>query len=296
MSTRPLSPRAAHALLHFTVFVWGFTAILGRGISLPAIPLVWYRTGVVVLVMGALAMVRGRALRLPGRTTGALWGAGVLVALHWLLFYAGIKYAGVAVSVLCLSTSTFFTALLEPLIFRRRVHAGELLIGLLVVAGVSLLVKVETQATGLGLAMGLGSAFFSAAFGTLNGKLSPGLTPEAVTVHELSSAFGVTTLFFLGRPGDFVGPLAVSGHDAGLLLVLAVGCTVLPWLWSLRVLLTLKPYTVALAVALEPVYSMALAWGFFPGSEQLTARFYLGAAALVGLVGVNGWMRRREPG
>jgi drug/metabolite transporter (DMT)-like permease len=161
-----------------------------------------------------------------------------------------------------------------------------------VVAGVALVVKVETHATELGLAMGLGSALFSAGFGTLNGKVAADTRAELITVVELGSALVVTTLFFLVRPGDFVPPSALSAKDLWLILVLAIGCTVLPWLWSLRVLKTLSPYTVALAVALEPVYSLVLAYFIFPGSEQLTVRFYLGAALLIGLVALNGWLKR----
>ncbi len=291
MSPRPLRPAAAHALLHFTVFVWGFTAILGRAISVGALSLVFYRILLVVLVMGTLAKARRLSFALPKETARTLLVAGVMVSLHWLLFYACIKYEGVAVAVLCLSATTFFTACFEPVVFRRRPRWGELVLGVLVVAGVALVVKVETDATGLGLLMGLGSALFSAGFGTLNGKVAAETRAELITVVELGSALLVTALFFLWRPGDFVGPQAISARDAGLIAVLAIGCTVLPWLWSLRVLRTLSPYTVALAVTLEPVYSLGLAYFIFPGSEQLTLRFYAGAALLLALVALNGWLK-----
>jgi drug/metabolite transporter (DMT)-like permease len=288
---RPLPPLAAHALLHFTVFVWGFTAILGRSISLPAITLVWYRLILVVAVMAGLVRWNGGVLRVP-RAQAARWLAiGALVAVHWLLFYGCIKYAGVAVAVLCLSTVTFFTALFEPLVFRRAPKWGELLIGASVVVGVSLLVKLETQTTPLGLAMGIGSALFSSAFGTINGKLAHQASAELLSTWELGGALLTTTLAFALWPHDFVPPGALSWRDAGLVTVLAIGCTVLPWLWNFRVLRTVSPYTVALAVSLEPVYSMGLAYFIFPDEEQLTWRFYLGAALLVVLVVTNGWLK-----
>ena len=155
--------------MHFTVLVWGFTAILGRLISLRAVPLVWYRLLVVVAVMSGVVAVRGLPFRVSRSLLARFAVAGTLVALHWVLFYGCIKYAGVAVAVLCLSTGTFFTALLEPLVFRRAPHLGELLIGLLVTVGVSFLVRVEAGADLQGLAMGLGSSLFAASFGTLNG-------------------------------------------------------------------------------------------------------------------------------
>lgn len=292
MSAAPLKPPLAHALLHFTVFIWGFTAILGRSISISAVSLVWYRLILVVPVMAALLWRNRSGFRAPSHLLRAWFGIGVLVALHWLLFYGCIKYSGVAVAVLCLSSSTFFTALGEPLVFRRRVVVGELIIGALVMIGVALIVRFEANASGLGLAMGLGSALFSAAFGTLNGKYATQAPSQRVTLYELTSAAVVTTLFFVVWPNDFVAPLALSLKDFGLLLVLAVLCTVLPWQWSLRVLKTLSPYTVALAVSLEPVYSMGLAYVLWPDSEQLPLRFYLGALVLIALVLINSMLKR----
>lgn len=282
--------------MHLTVFVWGFTAILGRLISLSAVPLVWYRLLVVLAVMPVVIWWRGLPMKVPLPQLRSFGVAGTLVALHWLLFYGCIKYAGVAVAVLCLSTITFFTALLEPLVFKRKAVMSELLIGFGVMLGVGFLVKVETSTDFTGLAMGMGSALFSSAFGTLNGKLARESHGEVMTFYELSAAALVTSVFFLLQPGSFVSPLALSMVDAGLLLLLGVGCTVLPWMWSLRVLQTLAPYALALAVSLEPVYAMGLAWFIFPGAEQLTWRFYVGVLVLLSLVVLNTVRRVRVRG
>ena len=289
----PLAVGPAHALMHLTVFVWGFTAILGRLISISAIPLVWYRLAVVVAVMPFVIWWRGLPLKVSAAQLRTFAGVGALVALHWLLFYGCIKYAGVAVAVLCLSTITFFTALLEPLVFKRRAMVSELVIGFGVMLGVGFLVKVETDTDLTGLLMGLGSAFFSAGFGVLNGKLARQSAGEVMTFWELSAAMLVTSLFFVIFPGTFVAPFALSLKDAGLLLLLGVGCTVLPWLWSLRVLQTLAPYALALAVSLEPVYAMGLAWFVFPHTEQLTWRFYAGVVVLLALVAWNTTRKHR---
>ncbi len=280
--------------MHLTVFVWGFTAILGKLISISAVPLVWYRLLVVVVVMPVVLWWRKLPWRVSGAQLRRFATVGALVALHWLLFYGCIKYAGVPVAVLCLSTTTFFTALMEPVVFSRRFNEGELLVGFGVMAGVSFLVKVETHTDTLGLAMGLGSALFSAAFGTLNGKLARETPGEVMTFWELLCALGVTTLFFALWPHDFVEPLALSPRDVGLLLVLGVGCTALPWLWSLRVLQTLQPYALALAVSLEPVYAMGLALLLFTDAEALTWRFYAGTAVLLVLVALNTWRRKKS--
>ncbi len=221
-----------------------------------------------------------------------LGGAGVLVALHWVLFYGAVKLAGVSVAVLCLSTITFFTALLEPLFFRRRVRRHELVLGLLVVVGVVLLLRLERRGSGVGYAMGLASAFFSAAFGTWNGSLVRRERAERVTFYELAAAAVACGIAFPVL-GGFVAPWDVTAADWMLLGFLAVACTLLPWLWSLRVLATLSPYTVAISVTLEPVYSIVFAYLLWPEDERLTPRFYVGTALLVALVLANGALKRR---
>lgn len=286
-----LSVGAAHALLHVTVLLWGLTAILGKLISIGAIALVWYRIVLVVAMMGGVVAWSGAGFRLTRAKALRYLAVGVLIAAHWLCFYGCIKYAGVAIAVLCLSSLGFFTALLEPLIFKRPVRRYELVLGLGVVLGVALLVQLEAKTDALGMALGLGSSLFSAAFGTLNGKLTLEDSAARITFFELSFALAVTSLFYFPS-SQWVSPLALSGADLGWLLVLAVACTVFPWQWSLRVVKTLSPYTVALAVTLEPVYSMLLAFVLFPESEQLSSRFYLGAAVLVALVLANARLKR----
>jgi drug/metabolite transporter (DMT)-like permease len=286
-----LSHRTAHLVLHVTVLLWGFTAILGRSISLHALPLVFYRLWGVVLVMGTLMLfARGK---MPSRERVLqLFGVGVLVGLHWWLFYASIKIAGVAVAVLCLSSITFFTAIFEPLVFKRAVRPYELALGAGVVSGVVLLVQLEQRGDARGWAIGIGSALFSSAFGALNGKLASREEPAQLTFFELlGAAVLITALCFAF--GDFVPPAQVTLKDAGLLLVLVVACTVFPWLWSLRVLRVLSPYTLALAVALEPVYSMVMAVMIWPETETLSVRFYIGSALLISLNPLNAWLKKR---
>ena len=279
--------------MHLTVFVWGFTAILGRLISLNAVALVWYRLAIVVLVMAALIAHRKLGFAVARSQRIPLMVAGICVGLHWMLFYGTIKYAGVAVAVLCLSTIAFFTALIQPLVFKTLPTAIEIAIGLCVTLGVALIVQLETTIDALGLALGFGSAVFSAVFGTLNGKIARDVRGEILTLHELSVAFVVTCIYFFIRPSEFVSPLSISLKDGVLLLALAIGCTVLPWMWSLRVLQTLKPYTLALAVSLEPVYAMLMAYFVFADGEAFGWRFYVGSAILVALVVLNSFLKSK---
>lgn len=291
--TTPLTPRRAHALLHFTVLLWGVTAIVGKTIQIQALPLVFYRVLIVVVALAIVLWRRGVDFRVGWRRAVELSAAGALVALHWVLFYGAIKVAGVTVAVLCLSTVTFFTALLEPIVFRRAPRASELVVGGLVVVGVVLLLDREAHASFTGYAMGLVSSFFGAAFGAWNGSLAQREAPERVTFYELGAATVVCGLAFVVL-GGFVAPWSVSGRDWALLAFLAIVCTAFPWLWTLRVLKTLSPYTTALSVSLEPVYSILFAYVLWPNEERLTWRFYAGAAALLLLVTGNAALKGRR--
>ena len=287
MAERDLSRPAAHALLHLTVLLWGFTAILGRLISIHAIALVWYRLIVVVVVMVVLVPARGLAMRLPVRTAARYAGVGAVIGLHWVCFYGAIKQSGISTAVLSLSTITFFTAVIEPVVFRRRVAIDELAIGGVVVAGVALLARVELHADPLGLALGLGSALLAAVFGVLNGKLARGEAPARLMLYEMAAALLVVTACFAVDPVQFVAPAQIPAADLGWLAILGVACTVVPQIWVLLVLRVLSPFTVAVSVNLEPVYALILTALLFRDSEPLSPRFYGGAAVLIGLVIAN---------
>jgi drug/metabolite transporter (DMT)-like permease len=277
----PSSRAAAHLSLQVIVLLWGCTALLGRQISIEAIPLVWYRLLIVVAVLGIYVPARGIPLRLSARTAARYGLVGALIGLHWLCFYGAIKEAGIATAVLSLSTGTFFTALFEPLVFRRRVAAEELAIGVVVVGAAALLIQYELHATPAGLALGLVSAVLAALFGVLNGKLASHEQPERLMFYELAAAWLVVSAFV---PFSWVVPPAA---DIGWLTVLAVACTVIPQVWIIYVLRTLSPFTVSVTVNLEPVYALILAALLFP-SEAPSVRFYAGAGVLFALVILNG--------
>jgi drug/metabolite transporter (DMT)-like permease len=286
-----LSRPSAHALLQGIVLLWGCTAILGHQISIQAVPLVWYRLLIVIAVLAVFVPARGHAVRVAPKAALRYAGVGAIVGIHWLCFYGAIKVAGITTAVLTLSTMAFFTAFIEPVVFRRRIDGRELAIGALVVGGVALLLQVELHPSPFGLALGLGSALFASLFGVMNGKLAHHEPPERLMLYEASAAFVVVSLCFVAVPAQFVTP---SHADFGWLVVLGVMCTVVPQVLVLHVLRTLSPFTVAVTTNLEPVYTLILAAILFPGDEALGVRFYLGAAVLLGLVIVNG-IRKATP-
>jgi len=285
-----LSPAAkAQWQIHFCVLLWGFTAILGKLISLAALPLVWWRMLIVVVAL-ALVPRTWRGLRaIPPRLVLAYAGIGVLVALHWLTFYGSIKLANASVGATCIALATPMTALLEPWLARRRFSWRELALGVATLPGVALVVGGLPPAMLLGLAVGTLSAVLVALFGSLNKRLVEQGDAFAVTALELGAGTLTVTAIAPLLPWLFA-PLASEvfilpdARDALLVLALALACTLLPFTLSLVALRHMSAFAAQLATNLEPVYAIVLAALLLGEQHELTPTFYLGAALILGVV------------
>jgi drug/metabolite transporter (DMT)-like permease len=277
------------------VLLWGFTAILGKLISLPALALVVWRMLLVTAVLALVPRVWRGLARLPRRTLGIYAGIGVIVALHWLTFYGAIKLANASVAVTCIALAPVFLALIEPLLTHKRFESRELILGIAVVPGVALVVGGVPEGMRLGVAVGVLSALLVAVFGSLNKRYIEHADPLTVTAVEL----GAGTLFLLAigyAVPAFGDPLPLpSAHDAWLLLLLAMACTLLPFALSLVALRHLSAYSAQLAINLEPVYAILLAIPLLGEQRELSLQFYLGVAIVLLAVIVHPWTRRREP-
>ena len=287
----------ARLQIHFCVLLWGFTAILGKLISLPALPLVWWR---MLLVAGSLLLVPRvwRGLRaMPARLRWAYAGIGVLVSLHWLTFYGAIKLSNASVGATCIALGPVFLSFIEPWIARRRFDPRELIIAAAVVPGVAMVVGGVPHGMRMGIAVGALSALFVALFGAFNKRLVDHGDPLTVTCLEL----GTGTLFL-----TLLGPLlphagsafAVPGlHDTLLLLALSFGCTLLPFALALVALRHLSAFGVQMVTNLEPVYSIVLAIVLLGEQRELHAWFYVGVAVIIGAVFIHPLLHRdaREP-
>jgi drug/metabolite transporter (DMT)-like permease len=276
--------------IHFCVLLWGFTAILGKLISLAALPLVWWR---MLIVVGALALVPSvlRSLRaLPMRLWLAYAGVGALVALHWLTFYGAIKLANASVAATCIALAAPFTALVEPWLTRTRFSARELLLGLAVLPGVALVVGGVPTGMRDGIVVGAVSALLVAVFGSLNKRLAQ--RGEALTATALELGAGVVVLSALAPLlavvlPELAGPLLQwpTARDGVLLLTLALACTLLPFSLSFVALRHISAFSAQLAINLEPVYTIVLAAVLLGEQRELTAQFYIGVAII--LAGVS---------
>jgi drug/metabolite transporter (DMT)-like permease len=280
-----MSPAAkARLQIHFCVFLWGFTAILGKLITLAALPLVWWR---MLLVSGTLLLVPRvwRALRVvPLRLALAYAGIGVIVSLHWLTFYGAIKLANASVAATCIAVAPLFLAFLEPLLARRRFELRELLLALVVVPGVALVVDGVPADMRVGVAVGVLSALLVATFSALNKRLVAHADPLAVTALELGAGAAFLTMLAPLLPHSGSAWPLPDAHDALLLLILAYACTLLPFALSLHALRQVSAFSMQLITNLEPVYAIVLAIVLLHEQRVLDARFYLGVLVILGAV------------
>jgi len=276
--------RRALLQIHFCVVLWGFTAILGKLISLPALPLVWWR---MLLVVAAIALWPPvwRALRATGGRTLLLFsGAGVVVALHWLTFYGAIKLANASVAASCMAIAPIFMAIVEPWIARRSFDARELVIGIVALPGVALVVGGTPGAMRAGILVGVLSALLVAVFGSLNKRYVERAGPLLMTWVELAAGtafLGLVAALMPGQGQVFVLP---GGRDLALLATLSIACTLLPFTLSLHALRHTSAFTAQLAISMEPVYAVVLAIVLLGEQRELSLSFYVGVAVIVGAV------------
>jgi drug/metabolite transporter (DMT)-like permease len=284
----------ARLQIHFCVLLWGFTAILGKLITLEALPLVWWR---MLLVTGALLLVprvRRHLRAMPWRLIGAYAGIGVLVSLHWLTFYAAIKLSNASVGATCIALGPVFLAFIEPWLARRKFDPRELLIGVAVVPGVVMVVGGVPVDMRIGIAVGVLSALFVALFGSLNKRMVESGDPLTVTLIELGTGTAFLTLLAPLLPHQGALFVLPGLHDSLLLLALAFGCTLLPFTLALVALRHMSAFGTQMVTNLEPVYAIVLAIVLLGEQRELDHWFYLGVVVILAAVFVHPLLHRRQ--
>jgi len=285
--------RKALLQIHFCVLLWGFTAILGKLISLPALELVWWRMLIVVAVLLAWAPLWRELRTVDVRLLGVFAGIGVVVALHWLTFYGAIKLSNASVAASCMAVAPLFLAVIEPWIAQRPFDPRELVVGLIALPGVALVVGGTPSGMQLGLAVGVLSAFLVAIFGALNKRYVERAGPLLVTGVELAAGTAFLTVVALAWQGQAPWHALPDARDAWLLAALSLGCTLLPFALALRALRHTSAFTAQLVVSLEPVYAIVLAIVLLREQRELTPAFYLGVALILAAVFTHTWVKLR---
>tara|TARA_B100000795_G_C22802343_1_gene442603 strand:+ start:1782 stop:2696 length:915 start_codon:yes stop_codon:yes gene_type:complete len=279
--------------LHLIVLIWGFTAILGKLISIDAIPLVWYRMLLASIFIAIYFLLKKKSFSLDKKSLFKFFLSGILIALHWITFFKAIKVSNVSVALVMMSTGAFFTSFIEPFFFKRKIKVLEIFLGLMVIGGLYIIFSFESRYT-LGIVYALISSFLSALFSVLNGLFVRKHDASIISFYQLffGAVFITVFLFF---QGSFTASFFIlKSTDWIYLLILSSICTAYAFIVGVDIMKHLTPYTVILTINLEPVYAIILALIIFGESEKMNSEFYLGAGIVLFVVLLNGILKNMK--
>lgn len=276
--------------LHFIVFIWGFTAVLGDLITIKEASLVWYRMLIAGIFMFLYVVITKKPWKLPVKSFTHLIGVGFLIALHWLFFFKAINVSNVSITLAVFSTGAFFASILEPIFFNRKMLWYEVFFGLIIIGGLLMIMQVEGQYLE-GMLYALLSVFLGVTFTLFNGKLIMKYDPSVITLYEFFAGVLLITgyLFYEGTftPEFF----QISADDWVLIVILSSICTAYAFTASVNVMKKLTPYTVMLTTNMEPVYGIILAYFILGEKEKMSSGFYIGAVIILMTVILNGVLK-----
>ena len=293
------SYREAIVLLHFIVFIWGFTGILGKEISLDSDFLVFWRMSIATAATCIWAFFSKTSLRTNSKELLAFVGVGLFTAAHWICFFESIKVSNVSTALAVLSTTSFFVAIVAPLIRRTAFDWRELLLGIMVIGGLTIIFKFEPDKT-WGITLSLCAALFAAIFSSYNSLLVKSHQPIKIAFYEmLFGLLGVALYLVITNSSgandrSLTDLFVMSWRDVALLLILGVVATSFAFVKSIDVMKVLSPFTCALTINLEPVYTIAFALFLYGEDEYMSPYFYLGASLIMATLFIEASFRRRK--
>jgi len=297
--------------LHFIVFIWGFTAILGELLTVDALALVFNRTAMTTVAIALFMIWKKRPFRAAWKEIWFMALCGILIAAHWITFFGAIKLANISLTLAGISTGALWSVLLKPLLDKGKIDLIELLLGVVVVVGVLVIFYEEPNAADLknyevlglnvtnyqlGVLIALLSASLSASFSILNKKLVARYPlPVQVTFWELGFAFLCVGLYDLCFGSHNPNTLWINNtSDWYYMAILALLCTAYPFIQSIELLKRMSSFSVMLAINLEPVYGISLAAIIFGAQENMTPTFYIGVVIILATVITNGIIKAQK--
>jgi len=269
--------------LHFVVLIWGLTAILGLLISISAVAVVFYRTLFATIILFLLLLFWKASFRVSVTEFFKIAGVGLIIGLHWILFFAAARVSTASVCLVGIATCSFWTSLIEPLMSSRKVKVYELALGILVVIGLYIIFSVEFQYIE-GLILAVLAAILASVFTVLNGKLTHRHNHYIITFYEMMGAFVgsilLIPLYFYYFDSEVI-KFIPQELDWLYLIILAGICTVLAFSMSVKIQKVLSAFVVNLTVNLEPIYGIVLAFLIFGEEEKMSLGFYVGTAIIL---------------
>ncbi len=288
-----IEKQKAYIYLHFSVICWSFTAILGALIDLSAYSLVWWRVLLASLILLFLPRL-WRIVRDMGWSMIRSYSRiGVLIALHWVCFYASIKLGNASIALITLATTSLFTAIMEPYLLDENYKWKDVFLGVLVIPAMMLAISDFDQDKTLAFIVGIASAFLLAYLTICNRRLIHNSTPLSITLIEMSSALVFLTCIspILYFTTDLRAIVPV-GLDWVYLLILTIGCTIVPYMLHLRALKEVSAFTINLILNLEPVYGILLAIVILNDQKEFELSFYVGVLVIVTIVVIHPFLSK----
>lgn len=279
-------------LLHLVVLIFGFTAILGKLITIPSDQLVWYRMFFATCSLAIYLVVMKKSFKMKRIGMLQTIGVGFIIAAHWICFFEAIKQSNVSIALAATATGSLFTALIEPVFFKRKLQFYELLLGSIVILGLYFIFQFETN-NSTGIWLGVLAALLASLFTVINGQLIKKYDSTRISLFELGGGVLAITLYLLIFSPASLPDFQLTTSDWVWMLILAIVCTAFAFVASVKVMEELTPFTVSLSINLEPVYGILLALLIFGESEKMSNGFYIGTSLILCSLFLNVWIKRR---
>ncbi len=279
------------ALLHLIVFIWGWSPILGKLISVQAFQLVWFRMGITIIAVTAYLIYAKINLRITRKDFLKLTGVGTIIAFHWFCFYNAIKISNVSITLVAFATGTLFTSIIEPILFKRKIIRYELIFGMVIIGAIAMIFKVETRYA-WGIFFGILAAFTSSLFTVMNGLLVRRISSPVITIYELSGGFLALSIYLFFNGNFNCNFFAISNADWLWLSLFSIVGTAFPFIASVNLMKKISPYTITLTVNLETIYGIIIAYFIWQKDEAMTPGFYLGTLIILATIFGNSILKQ----
>jgi len=279
--------------LHLMVVILGLTGVFGKLISLDAIHLVWYRMGIAFVSLALFLFFKKQLFSISKQNFFGILGVGALVTLHWLCFFQSIKVSTVSVAVVCLATSSLFSALIEPLFFKRKLLAYEVIMGIIVLGALAFIMGTDTQYI-WGYFYGIMAAFLGTLFTLFNAKYINKVGAAQITMIEMLAGVLIIRCLLLFQQDYKVFTTLISETDFTYLLILGIVCTALVFVWMTEIMRHITPFSLIMGINMEPIYSILLALLIFKDSEFMSPSFYIGGSIIIGVIFLEGYLKNKQ--
>ncbi len=281
-----------HIWLHIIVVIFGLTGILGKLITADSYLLVWYRLAIAVIGLLIYFAITNYSLKITKRHLIKTLLVGGIIAVHWVTFFEAIKQSNVSVALVCFSSSTLFTSIIEPLYFKRKIKTYELIFGVLIILGLYFIFSFEFKYL-VGMILSVVSAALASWFTVINGILIKETKAKLISFYELLGAFIIISIYLLITTKADVSQFSIPIEDLKWLIILGTVCTAFAFIVSVEVMKKISPYTVTISVNLEPIYSIILALLIWPESETMSYGFYMGTIIVIATIFLNALFKNK---